>query len=45
MMEIVVRPRLGIGLDIEHNEEICYRSIALLCWHLVEGSIPDDLYW
>lgn len=24
-MEILVRPRLGIGLDIEHNEEICYR--------------------
>jgi hypothetical protein len=24
-MEILVRFRLGIGLDIEHNEEICYR--------------------
>ena len=24
-MEIAIRSRLGIGLDIEHNEEICYR--------------------
>lgn len=24
-MEILCRLRLGIGFDIEHNEEICYR--------------------
>jgi hypothetical protein len=26
MMEVLIRTRLGIGLDIEHNEEICYRA-------------------
>ena len=31
-MEIVIRPRLGIGFDIEHNEEICYRA------HVVEEN-------
>lgn len=25
MMEVVIRSRLGIGFDIEHNEENCYR--------------------
>lgn len=25
-MEILIRGRLGIGFDIEHNEEICYRA-------------------
>lgn len=25
-MEVLIRPRLGIGIDIEHNEEICYRA-------------------
>ncbi len=28
-MEILIRPRLGFGLDIEHNEEICYRAGAI----------------
>lgn len=25
-MELAIRPRLGIGLDIEFNEDICYRA-------------------
>lgn len=25
-MELVIRPRLGFGFDIEHNEDICYRA-------------------
>lgn len=24
-MEIVIRTRLGVGVDIESNEDICYR--------------------
>lgn len=28
-MEILIRFRLGIGFDIEHNEEICYRADAI----------------
>jgi hypothetical protein len=27
-MEILVRTRLGIGFDIEHNEDICHRAAA-----------------
>jgi hypothetical protein len=25
-MDILVRPRFGFGIDIEHNEDICYRA-------------------
>lgn len=25
-MELVIRPRFGFGIDIEHNEDICYRA-------------------
>lgn len=28
-MEVLFRPRLGFGFDIEHNEEICYRAGAI----------------
>jgi hypothetical protein len=47
MMEIVIRPRLGIGLDIEHNEEICYRAEeeksgkeVLLCYVGILLKVP-----
>lgn len=25
-MDLVIRPRLGFGFDVEHNEDICYRA-------------------
>jgi hypothetical protein len=25
-MDFVIRPRYGFGIDIEHNEDICYRA-------------------
>lgn len=31
-MEFAIRSRLGIGLDIQHNEDICYRV------HYEDGS-------
>lgn len=25
-MDILIRPRFGFGVDVEHNEDICYRA-------------------
>lgn len=45
-MEVLIRPRLGIGIDIEHNEEICYRAEdekgkeVLLCYVGILIKLP-----
>jgi len=46
MTEFVMRIRQGIGLDIEYNEDICYRvhyqddSEGVVCYRGILISIP-----